>query len=227
VERYEAHGLASTQELASRMSESWISSSVVNHFVIHEGAHSAEDEIGYGEFGFVVLWNNEGWGSIMAYYRPLGERSAEQMAKIAKAPGFSEMSEQDLHIYNLYQAIYLKEEQDKKIEKEIKFNQVKNEKLAEVEEEVKKFTLPWLIKKPEGIEGLSAADMSDRITRLFVVKVKLNILFGILKDPSRIDEVNPSEYIKSQVTLLKGLIGQTLNELGLDNKREVEDEGTY
>lgn len=35
-----------------------------------------------------------------AFYRPIGERSLENMAEIASAPGFSEMSDQDWKVYN-------------------------------------------------------------------------------------------------------------------------------
>lgn len=89
---------------------------VVSHLVRHEGDHAMEDSEGYGVFGLLLITAVLKIPEITydhirilerhieivagAFYLPIGERTPETMAKIAAAPGFSDMSDQDWNVYN-------------------------------------------------------------------------------------------------------------------------------
>lgn len=77
------------------MRDSGLSGKIASKLYYHEKAHADADDEGSGEFGFVIT---PGW--VIAYYMIHGERSPEQMMKIASAPGFSQMSNKDWEIYN-------------------------------------------------------------------------------------------------------------------------------
>lgn len=103
VERLEAQGIKTAHQLFKGLYDSGISPKIASHLHNHEKAHADADEERSGEFGFIAT---SGW--IVAYYLVKGERTPEQRMKIASAPGFSEMSDQDWRIYNAAWGEYLK-----------------------------------------------------------------------------------------------------------------------
>jgi hypothetical protein len=96
AERLEAQGIKTADQLFKGLYDSGLSGKIASHLYIHEKAHADSDEEGRGEFGFAI---SSGW--VVAYYLVEGERTPEQLMKIASAPGFSEMSSQDWDVYNV------------------------------------------------------------------------------------------------------------------------------
>lgn len=97
------------------MADSGIHPQVASHLYSHEKAHADADEERSGEFGFYVTG---GW--IVAYYLIKGERTPDQLMKIASAPGFSQMSNQDWKIYNSAWRAWLIQVQEEKFQEESK-----------------------------------------------------------------------------------------------------------
>jgi hypothetical protein len=94
------------------IAQSGVPTEIVSQLVTHEYyGHAANDEVGKGEFGF-----RTGGGYIIAYYLIIGDRTPEQMMKIASGPGFGEMSGQDWNIYNQAWGEWLEEQQKEKFE---------------------------------------------------------------------------------------------------------------
>jgi hypothetical protein len=118
-ERLEAQGIRTPAALYRGMSSYGIPTRVASALYSHEKAHADADEEGKGEFGFVV---SSGW--IIAYYMVRGERTPEQMMKIASAPGFLAMSGQDWKIYRRALAAWKAEQGSKKLNE--KFGEWKN-----------------------------------------------------------------------------------------------------
>ena len=109
----ERKGIKSAGELHKQMVEVNIPTNIASHLVKHEYyGHAVNDEVGKGEFGFRV-----GAGWIVAYYLILGDRTPEQLMKIAEGPGRGEMSDQDWRIYNNAFGEWLREQQKDGFEK--------------------------------------------------------------------------------------------------------------
>jgi hypothetical protein len=95
----------------------FVSVGEASRIALHELSHANADTEGSGIFGVVlapaaisflernietlelIVTTIEIEVAVAAFYLPLGDRSPETMAKIAVAPGLSEMSEQDRKVY--------------------------------------------------------------------------------------------------------------------------------
>lgn len=95
AERLEAQGIRSAGQLFKGLNDSGLPGRISSELYYHEKAHADADAERKGEFGFMVT---SGW--VVAYYVINGERTPEQLMKIASAPGFSNMSAKDWQIYN-------------------------------------------------------------------------------------------------------------------------------
>jgi len=108
----ERSGIKSPGQLHLEIAQSGVSPDIASQLVTHEFyGHATNDEVGKGEFGFRI-----GGGYIVAYYLIIGDRTPEQMMKIAAGPGFGEMSDQDWRIYNQAWGEWLEEQQKEKFE---------------------------------------------------------------------------------------------------------------
>lgn len=131
-ERVEIAGILTPQSLFKGMADSGIHPQVAGGLYSHEKAHADADEERRGEFGFYITG---GW--IVAYYLIKGERTPEQLMKIASAPGFSSMSSQDWKIYNSAWRQWLKQVHEKRFQEKSKpqtYDDLRNlliDKLAE------------------------------------------------------------------------------------------------
>lgn len=118
-ERVESQGILTASGLYQGLASSGLRGDIASYLYSHEKAHADSDEVGRGEFGFII---SSGW--VVAYYLIRGERTPEQLMKIASAPGFSQMSDKDWQIYKDAWASFLRElkqeENRKKYEKESK-----------------------------------------------------------------------------------------------------------
>jgi hypothetical protein len=123
--RVETAGLLSPTSLYKGMVSSGIHSQVATELYSHEKAHADADSERRGEFGFYVTG---GW--IVAYYLIKGERGPEQLMKIASAPGFSRMSQQDWKIYNTAWSDFLNQVKEKKIRNEENEDNQNNEEMG-------------------------------------------------------------------------------------------------
>ena len=123
--RVETAGLLSPTSLYKGMVSSGIHSQAASELYSHEKAHADADAERKGEFGFYVTG---GW--IVAYYLIKGERDPEQLMRIASAPGFSRMSQQDWKIYNTAWSDLLNQVKEKRVRNEENEDNQNNEEMG-------------------------------------------------------------------------------------------------
>lgn len=156
----------------------------------HEGMHFFNDELGYGDFGFVVMDN-----TIMAFYRPKGFITDKRMMEIAVGPGFSDMSQQDLFIYDICRGEWLREEQWKEYKEkfqalEEKYSSEKPERsgMSVYERELEQFEIEY----------------GFNLVEVFAEKFKEYVRKGVLPEKEEIIKSNFGKFI--------GNYGEILNQ---------------
>lgn len=90
--RVEAKSIQTPLGLYNGLTANGLEPKIASRLARHEKLHADADPERNGEFGFVLTS-----GYVVAYYLILGERTPEQLMKIASAP--SDMSEKDKKIY--------------------------------------------------------------------------------------------------------------------------------
>lgn len=231
-ERVESHGILSIDKLQKGLLEGRVTPSLASDFSGHEGAHAREDELGYGEFGFVIEWDN-GRGYIMAYYRPIGERTPEQMMRIASAPGFTEMSEWDLFLYKIYEAQFFKDEKYKNYEEEeIAKKDFKEQELQEVEIQsvveqlIERLDYPYQVKRPDDWHKDAGNDFTKALKDTYREKVDKLMGEGKLPGLDEVGSVDQDELSLKYGPVLRQAFEEACQEVGLEFAEiESEDEG--
>ena len=129
AERLDAQGIRTATQLFKGLYDSGLPGKIASDLYSHEKAHADADEESRGEFGYQIT---TGW--VVAYYLVEGDRTPEQLLKIASAPGFSSMSSQDWNVYNRAWRDWMnkvREEKYKKIEARNELREMLIEKLAQ------------------------------------------------------------------------------------------------
>ena len=112
AERLEAQGIKTATQLFKGLHDSGLSGRIASELYSHEKAHADADEESRGEFGYRIT---TGW--VVAYYLVEGDRTPEQLLRIASAPGYSNMSSQDWNVYNKAWKEWLNKQHEEKFKK--------------------------------------------------------------------------------------------------------------